>query len=157
MNYFFKILYSTSNTTGVKGITNINKLVKCCKEVLRNRINILLIDKKIVNKRNRNLDSYYVNVNTFPLSNNFSETPHYIILLNTSTDDIEPILSKTRERSTSINPIPDFTIVFPSPDGQSSNIDTIYVKIKLQSFKAIFYKTFVKILVKYLTPILPTS
>ena len=43
--------------------------------------------------------------------------------------------SKTRERSTSINRIPDFTIGFASPDGQSSNIDTVYEKIKIQSFK----------------------
>ena len=45
------------------------------KEDLMNRINILLIDEKILNKRNRNLDSYYVNENTFPDNNNFSETP----------------------------------------------------------------------------------
>ena len=77
--------------------------------------------EKILNKRNRNLDSYYVNENTSPDNNNFSETPH-----NTSTDDTEPIFpvtsqtpSKTRERSTSINCIPDFTIGFASPDGQS--------------------------------------
>ena len=83
--------------------------------------------------------------------------------MNISPDDTEPIFpvtsqtpSKTRERSTSINPIPDFTIVFPLPDGQSSNIDTIYAKSKLQSFETIFYKTFAKILVKYLTPNLPT-
>ena len=31
------------------------------KEDLMNRINTLLIDEKILNKRNRNLDSYYVN------------------------------------------------------------------------------------------------
>ena len=36
---------------------------------------------------------------------------------------------------TSINPIPDFTIEFASPDGQSSNIGTIWEKIKIQSFK----------------------
>ena len=33
------------------------------KEDLMNRINTLLIDEKILNKRNRNLDSYYVNEN----------------------------------------------------------------------------------------------
>ena len=93
--------------------------------------------KKILNKRNRNLDSCYVNENTSPDNNNFSETPH-----KTSADNIEPIFpvtsptpSKTRERSTSINRIPDFTIGFASPDGQSSNIDTIHEKIKIQSFK----------------------
>ena len=43
--------------------------------------------------------------------------------------------SKTRERSTLVNPIPDFPIGFTSPLGQNSNIDTIYEKIKIQSFK----------------------
>ena len=102
-----------------------------------NRINILLIAEKILNKRNRNLDSYRVNENTSPENNNFSETPH-----NTFADDTEPIFpvtsqtpSKTRERSTSINRIPDFTIGFASPDGQSSNIDTIYEKIKIQNLR----------------------
>ena len=106
------------------------------------RINILLIDEKILNKRNRNLDSYYVNENTSPDDNNFSETLHNNISFNTSTDDTEPIFpatlqtpSKTKERSTSINTLPDFTIGFASPDGQSSNIDTISEKIRIQSFK----------------------
>ena len=50
-------------------------------EDLMNRINTLLIDEKILNKRNRNLDSHYVNENTSPGNNNFSETPHNNILL----------------------------------------------------------------------------
>ena len=111
-----------------------------------NRINILLIDQKILNKRNRNLDSYYVNENTCP-DNNFLETPHHDISFNTSTDDTEaifPVTSKTpsitKERSTSINPIPDFTIGFSSPDDQSLNIDTISEKNKIQSFKDIYAK-----------------
>ena len=61
---------------------------------------------------------------------------------NTSADDTEPIFtvtsqtsSKTRERSTSINPIPDFTIGFASPDCQSSNIGRIYEKIMNKNFK----------------------
>ena len=119
-----------------KEIIKIADFSNISKEDLMNRINILLIDEKILNKRNRNLDSYYVNENTSP-DNNFSETPH-----NTSADNTEPIFpvtsqtpSKTRERSTSINRIPDFTIGFASPNGRSSNIDTIYEKIKIQSFK----------------------
>ena len=47
----------------------------------------------------------------------FSETPHNI-LFNTSTYDTEPIFpvtletpSITKEESTSINPIPEFTIL----------------------------------------------
>ena len=106
------------------------------------RINVLPVDEKNLSKRNRNLDSYYVNEDTSPDNNNFSETPHNNISFNTSADNTEPIFpitsqtsSKTRERSTSINPIPDFTIVFASPDGKTSNIDTIYKKIKIQSFK----------------------
>ena len=116
-----------------KEIIKIADFSNISKEDLMNRINILLIDEKILNKRNRNLDSYYVNENTSPGNNNFSETPH-----NTSADDTEAIFpvtsqtpSKTRERSTSINRIPDFTIGFASPDGQSSNIDTVYEKIKI--------------------------
>ena len=90
-----------------------------------NRINALLIDQKILNKRNRNLDPYYVSENTSPDNNNFSETPHNNILFNTSPDDVEPIFpvaSKTpsiiKEGSTSVNPIPEITIGFASPDGQ---------------------------------------
>ena len=112
------------------------------KEDLMNRINTLLIDEKILNKRNRNLDSYYVNENTSTDNNNFSETPHNNILFDTSTDDTEPISpvnsktpSITKEGSTSINPIPELTIGFTSPDGQSLDIDAISEKIKIQSFK----------------------
>ena len=90
------------------------------KEDLMNRINILLIDEKILNKRNRNLDSYYVNENTSPDNNNFSETSH-----DTSADDTEPIFPVTLQTPSK----------FASPDGQSSNIDTIYEKIKIQNFK----------------------
>ena len=78
------------------------------KEDLLNRINTLLFDEKILNKRNRDLDSYYVNENT-SLENNFLETPHNNISFNTSTDDSEPIFpvtletpSITKERSASI-------------------------------------------------------
>ena len=92
-----------------KEIIKIADFSNISKEDLTNRINFLLIDEKILNKRNRNLDSYYVNENTSPDNNNFSETPH-----NTSADDTEPIFpvasqtpSKTSERSTSINRIPD--------------------------------------------------
>ena len=107
-----------------------------------NRINTLLIDEKILKKRNQNLDSYYVNENISPNKNNFSETPHNNILCNTSTDDTEPIFpitsktpSITKKGSTSINPIPEFTIGFTSPDGQSLNIGAISEKIMIQSFK----------------------
>ena len=112
------------------------------KEDLLNRTDTLLIAEKILNKRNRNLDSYYVNENTSPDNNNFSETPHNNVLFNTSTDDTEPtfpVTSKTpsitKEASTSINPIPELIIGFTSPDGQSLNIDPISKKIKIQSFK----------------------
>ena len=120
-----------------KEIIKIADFSNISKEDLMNRINILLIDEKILNKRNRNLDSYYVSESTSPDNNTFSETPH-----NTSADDTEPIFpvtsqtpSKARERSTSINRIPDLTIGFASPDVQSSNIDTISEKMKIQSFK----------------------
>ena len=110
------------------------------KEDFMNRINTLVIDEKILNKRNRNLDSYYVNENTSPDNNNFSETPHNNILFDTSTEDTEPIFpvnsktpSITKEGSTSINPIPELTIGFTSPDGQSLDMDAISEKI--QSFK----------------------
>ena len=89
------------------------------KEDFMNRISIFLIDQKILNKRNRNLDSYYVNENTSPDNNEFSEIRDNNFSLNTSTDDTEQIFpvtsqtpSKTRDRSTSVNCIPDFTIGF---------------------------------------------
>ena len=99
-----------------KEIVKIADFTNISKEDFMNRINIFLIDVKSINKRNRNLDSYYVNESTSPDYNNFSETPH-----NTSADDAEPIFtvtsqtetpSKTRERSASINSISDFTIGF---------------------------------------------
>ena len=99
-----------------KEIVRLADFSKISKEDLMNRINTLLIDGKTLNKRNRKLDSYYVNENTPPDNNNFSETHHNNILFNTSTDDTEPIFlvtsktpSVTREGSTSINPIPEFT------------------------------------------------
>ena len=124
-----------------KEIVKIADFSSISKEDLMNRISIFLIDKKNLNIRNRNLDFCHVNENTSPDNNNFSEIPHNNIAFNTSTDDTEPIFpvtsqtpSKTRERS-SINPIPDCTIVFASPDGQSLNIDAISEKIKIQSLK----------------------
>ena len=73
---------------------------------------------------------------------NTVETPHNSILFNTSTDDTEPIFpvssktpSITKEGSTSINPIPERTFGFTTPDGQSLNMDAIFEKIKIQSFK----------------------
>ena len=123
-----------------------------------NRINIRLIYENIINKRHKNLDSYYVNKNTSPYNNKFSATPHNNISFNTSARDTEPIFPnisqaplKTIERSTSNNPILDFTIAFEFPDGQSSNIDSIYEKIRLKVLQTAFYKIFVKMLVKYLT------
>ena len=47
-----------------KEIIKIADFSNISKEDLMNRINTLLIDEKILNKRNRNLDSYYVNENT---------------------------------------------------------------------------------------------
>ena len=55
------------------------------------RINVLPVDEKNLSKRNRNLDSYYVNEDTSPDNNNFSETPHNNISFNTSADNTEPI------------------------------------------------------------------
>ena len=88
-----------------KEIIKIADFSNISEEDLMNRINTLLIDEKILNKRNRNLDSYYINENTFPNKNNFSETPHNNISFNTSTDNTEPIFpvtsqtpSKSRDR-----------------------------------------------------------
>ena len=106
-----------------------------------NIITVFLTDEEILNKRNRNLDSYYGNEDTSP-DNNFSETLYnniYLILPLTIQNQFYLLLrklhKKTRERSTSINSIPDFTVRFESPDGQSSNIDKIYEKNKIQSFE----------------------
>ena len=127
------------------------------KDDLMNRINTLLIDEKILNKRNRNLGSYYVNENTSSDNNNFSETRHNTILFNTSTDDTEPIFpvtsktpSITKKGSTSNNPIPELAIGFTSPDCQSLGMEAISGKIKIQSFTKLFTKTFYKIFAKIL-------
>ena len=136
-----------------KETVNLADFSNTSKEDLMSRINTLLIDEKILNKRNRNLDSYYVNENTSPDNNNFSETPHKNILFDTSTDDTEPISpvnsktpSITKEGSTSINPIPELTIGFTSPDGQSLDMDAISEKFKFKVLKTTFYKIFAKIL-----------
>ena len=105
-----------------------------------NRINISLLDEKTLNKRNKNLDSYKVSENSHPDDNNISETPHNFIWYfhqryRTNFARYFANTSNSRERLTSINPIPDFTIGFASPDGQSSNVDTIYEKIKIQGVK----------------------
>ena len=59
-----------------KEVVKIADISNISKEDPMNRINILLIDEKILNKRNRNLYSHCVNENTSPDNNNFSETPH---------------------------------------------------------------------------------
>ena len=99
-----------------KEIVKVADFSKISKEDLMNRINTLLIDGKTLNKRNRNLNSYYVNENTSPDNNIFSETPHNNILFNTSTDNTKPIFPATlktplatKQGSTSIYPIPEFT------------------------------------------------
>ena len=62
-----------------------------------NKIDALLIDVKILNKRKKSKLRllYYVNENASPDNNNFSETPHNNILFNTSIDDTEPIFHVT--------------------------------------------------------------
>ena len=67
-----------------KEIIKIADFSNISKEDLMNRINTLLIDEKILNKRNRKLDCYYVNENTSPDNNNSSETPHNNISFNLS-------------------------------------------------------------------------
>ena len=47
------------------------------KDDLINRINIILINMEILNKMNRNLDSYYVSEKAPPDNNNLSETRDY--------------------------------------------------------------------------------
>ena len=124
-----------------KEIVKLADFSNISKEYLMNRINTLVIDEKILNKRNRNLGSYYINENASPDNNNFSGTPHNNILFNTSADDTEPIFpltsktpSITKEGSTSFNPIPEFSIGFTSPDAQSLNIDAISEEIKISKF-----------------------
>ena len=81
-----------------------------CQMAFRN--GLVLIDKRILNKRSRNLDFYYVNEHASPYNNSFSEAPHNNFSFNSSGDITETTfpatsqaLPKTRERSTSINPI----------------------------------------------------
>ena len=64
-------------TSNQKEIVKLADFGNISKEDLINRIYILLIDEKILNKRNRNLGSYYVNENTSPDNNIFQK--HLII------------------------------------------------------------------------------
>ena len=72
-----------------KEIAKLADFSSISKEDLINRINTLLIDEKILNKRNRNLGFHYVNENTSPDNNNLLETSH------NNTDDTEPIFPVT--------------------------------------------------------------
>ena len=92
-----KLSRMTNNNTFIENLTFADQRFKD----LLNRINILLIDEKILNKRNKNLDSYYVNENTSPDNNNFQT--HLIITFHL-------ILPLT---------IQNFTIGFASSGGQS--------------------------------------
>ena len=60
---------------------------------------------------------------------------NYLVITSYLILPLTKIPSITKEGSTSINPIPEFTIGFTSPDGQSLKIDAISEKIKIQSFK----------------------
>ena len=118
-----------------------------------NRINTLLIDEKILNKRNQNLDSYYVNGNTSPDNNNFSETPHNNILFNTSTDDTEPIFPVT-SKTPSINERDQHQLILFLNLLLGLHLQTVKVwtwmqfqkKLRFKVLKTTFYKTFTEIL-----------
>ena len=95
------------------------------KKDLMNRINTLLIDGKILMKK--------IETQTFTTS--MKIYPQTII-----TSLI------TKKGSTSINPIPEFTIGSASPDGQNLNIDPISEKLKFKILKTTFYKISAKVL-----------
>ena len=81
-----------------KEIVKIADFSNISKEDLTNRINILLIDEKILNKRNRNLDSCYVNENTSPDNNNFAETPHNTSAYNQFYNQFSLLLRKRHQK-----------------------------------------------------------
>ena len=65
-----------------------------------NRITVFLTDEKILNKRNRNLGSYYGNEDTSP-DNNFSETLYnniYLILPLTIQNQFYLLLRKRHKK-----------------------------------------------------------
>ena len=74
-----------------KEIVKIADFSNISKEDLMNRINILLIDEKILNKRNRNLDSYYVNDKT-PLITKHLIISFHLILPLTIRNQFSPLL-----------------------------------------------------------------
>ena len=76
-----------------KEIVKIADFSNISKEDLMNRINILLIDEKILNKRNRNLDSYYVNDKT-PLITKHLIISFHLILPLTIQNQFSPLLRK---------------------------------------------------------------
>ena len=109
------------------------------KEYLRERIDTLILDKKVINKLNRNLDS-------FSVSNEISS----------GGDDIEPTnddysnfsIVNSQNNTSSKHPTiyqtpPDFSVCFTekrSIDSSAQNesekyIDEIYEKVKIESFK----------------------
>ena len=66
-----------------------------------NRIYIVLIDEKILNKRNRNQGSHYVNEDASPDNNNFSETLHNnisLILPLTIQNQLHLLLRKPHQK-----------------------------------------------------------
>ena len=103
---------------------------------------------RILNKRSRNLVFYYVNEHTSPCNYNFSETSHNNFSFNTSGDITETTFpatlqtsSKTRERSTSINPISNLQSGLRF---HTVKVQTQFMKKKLRFkvFKTTFYKIF---------------
>ena len=139
------------------------------KDDLQDRINILLINEKLINKINRNLKSYSVNeanTNTeYGTSQVLSSNSYFANSDNDSTSDSSVTSQKLLKGSeaTSTKSIPDLTIGLLTPmkktaqnaktNSSEKNLDTItqYEKFKVESFKHTFYKMYGITLRKYLT------
>ena len=121
------------------------------KEDLEERINVLLIDEKLLNKINRNLNSYSVNTvnteidyeTTQLISSDSSiatpmidATPRFHMATQTPLNDSETPIT---------NSIPDFSAYFLTPEHKTIEnahmnssekyIDRIYEKVKIENFK----------------------
>ena len=117
------------------------------KEDLEERINILLIDEKLLNKINRNLNSYSVNtVNTeidYETTQLISSNSSIATPMNDATPRFHTPLNDSETPIT--NSIPDFSADFLTPEHKTIEnahmnssekyIDRIYKKVEIENFK----------------------
>ena len=121
------------------------------KEDLEERINILLIDEKLLNKINRNLNSYSVNTVNTEIDNGTAQLISSNSSIATPMNDATPRFHMATQTPLNnsetpiTNSIPNFSADFLTPEHKTIEnahmnssekyIDRIYEKVKIENFK----------------------